>query len=122
MPNFVDDNERVYVSAKGVSDSLPDEGIEYIAIRTDLSLGEMTRLQSLAVSIDKAGNPEARIEEFLSACNEVAIVDWFLKGRDGQPVPYSRASVKKLSTNSPLVDQALREFSIRNPTLSRRRT
>ena len=113
----------VYVTADSVSDDRPPDGVEFIAIRAALSLAQRTQIQAAIVEIDSKDNSaKARMDLYLMAFNEMAIADWQLVDEDtGKPVPFSKERIGDLDPDQPLVDKALKEFALRNPTLGSRR-
>lgn len=106
----------LYVTTESVSGDRPAEGVEFIAIRAALSLAQRTQIQAAIVEIDDDSKAKAHMDRYLMAFNEIAVVDWYLLGEDGAPVPYSREAIGDLDQNDPLVDKALKEFATRNPT------
>lgn len=121
MDIFVEESDRVYVTLEDALPTPPEPPTQWIAVRTSLTLGEYTRLQGMLVGIDKARKPQLNVTEYLRAVHEIAFVDWYLLGRNGQPVPFSKAQLQKINVNHPLAQRALEEFARRNPSLSQAR-
>ena len=106
----------VYVTADAASMDKPPEGVEYIAVRAALSLGQRTEMQASLVEVDtKSGAASPRMDRYLRTFNEMAIAGWYLLDGDGQPVPFTREAIGDLDPGDPLVDRAMKEFAERNP-------
>lgn len=106
----------IYVTADAVLPAKPEAGVQYIAIKSKLSLGEKADLEGALLHIDAdAGRPEIRTSTFLRMANRVAIVDWYLLDEKGQPVPFSPDLIDELDPTDPLVDKALGEWAKVNP-------
>jgi len=120
MGHFVS-QDKIYISESDVSTSVPEEGVEWIAIKPKLSLGDRENLGNALVRV--AGpdtdelSAEVRAGSMLAVMLDLAIVDWYLVGENGNPVRFRKARIRELDQDSPLVDKVLAEVSKRNPTL-----
>ncbi len=115
MARFTSGEDRVYVTAESVSEIRPAEGVEWIAIKTRLSVGDKTRLEAASVGLGADGKSvRMDIEAALRAIYEVFLLDWYVLDGD-QPVPLSIAAFCRLADDEPLAARAIEEITRRNP-------
>lgn len=115
MAKFTSVADRVYVTAEGVSELRPAEGVEWIAIKTRLSVGDKTRLEAASVGLSADGkSAQMDMEAALLAIYRIFVVDWFVLDGD-TPVPLSAEAFCRLADDDPLAVNAIEEITRRNP-------
>lgn len=120
MSRFVDKSEVSYVCEDGsIQDTAPAQG-EYMVIRKRLNVAEENILQGAAIAIDKGNDLTLNVSRFLLTLEELFIADWRLLDAGGAEVKFEHAKIKNLDPNDPLVEAALTEIALRNPTARRK--
>lgn len=106
-----------FVSRESVRVKADDESGEWIDVKPKLSVGDREKI--LNRSYQGMGKKQTvTVGTATTAIMETGFTDWFLKDDDGNAVPFSKAAIKNLDADYPLVEAAIERIGELNPTLS----
>jgi len=93
-----------------------DETGEWIEIKAKLTRGDQEAYRNLIMKITGEGSVDILTVDWLTPMLEMAVVGWELKTEGGQPWPYTRARVRELPADSPLLTKVQEAIAEANPT------
>lgn len=106
-----------FVKKESVRVEADDDSGEWIDVKPKLSVGDREKI--LNRSYQGMGKSQTiTVGTATTAIMETSFVDWFLKDDGGNAVPFSKASIKDLDADYPLVEKAIEKIGELNPTLT----
>ena len=109
-----------FASREPVRITVEGDSEQWIDIKPMLNVGDRNGLYDVLLKMEAFGGSRELVSivkfgAYLQALGEAYIVDWSLKGEDGQPVPFDRKLIATLDPDDPLVDKVFTEVLQRSP-------
>lgn len=106
-----------FVTKESVRVSADDDSGEWIEVKPKLSVGDREKI--LNRSYQGMGKKQTvTVGTATTAMMEVAFTSWYLLDDNGDAVPFSKAAIKNLDPDYPLIDKAIERIGELNPTLT----